>query len=83
MWFTALCAIGIGLFTAAAVAALAYERGRFEMRREIIKTWEQHRCGECGATPRAHLIHVSGCAAGWPRPEGPESFPLPGGEWPG
>jgi hypothetical protein len=79
MWFTIeWCAVGAGILAGAVIAAAAYERGRAAMRREILAGWREHRCGECGAEPRAHLIHVSGCTAGWPLSRaGPESFALP------
>jgi hypothetical protein len=78
--FPLLCQIGLGFLVLAVTAAMAFEQGRASMRREIQIFWSQHRCRECGAEPRATLIHVTGCASGWPSAKGPEQFPLPGSE---
>ena len=76
--FDNLMVWGLLALGAAVVVAYAYERGRESFRREIMATWAQHRCRECGAEPRATLIHVSGCVSGWPNPRVPDQFPLPG-----
>jgi hypothetical protein len=78
--FDILIAVAVALLMLAVTAAIGYEAGRAGLRREILTGWRQHRCRECGAEPRATLIHVTGCTAGWPSAKGPEQFPLPGSE---
>jgi hypothetical protein len=78
MVFSIALTIGIGVLCLAGVVAAAYEAGRKDLRREILVSWTQQGCRHCGAQVRATLVHVSGCTAGWPRPAGPETFPLPG-----
>jgi len=78
--FDMLIELAVALLMLAVTAAIGFEAGRASLRHEILAGWRQHRCRECGAAPPATLIHVSGCAAGWPSAKGPEQFPLPGSE---
>lgn len=59
----------------AAALSWTYELGRARMKREILAHWAQFQCRECGAVPRATLVHVSGCASGW---EPAKQFDVPG-----
>jgi hypothetical protein len=75
--FERLIWFGLCMVIGAAVSAWAYEAGRRSLRRDIVAQWRQHACRLCAAEPRPTLIHVTGCTAGWPRPDGPEQFTLP------
>jgi hypothetical protein len=60
----------VGAFVGAMVvnAAVFFELGRKSFKEEILRSWYNARCRECGAQPEPRILHVSGCESGWPDP---------------
>lgn len=54
--------------TALVNAAVFFELGRKSFKEEILTSWFNARCRECGAQPEPRILHVSGCESGWPDP---------------
>ena len=50
------------------LAAVFFEAGRASYKKEILASWRQAQCRECGAMPEPRIQHVSGCESGWPDP---------------
>jgi hypothetical protein len=49
-------------------AAAIFEAGRASFKKEIMDSWREAACRECGAMPEPRIMHVSGCESGWPDP---------------